>query len=244
MNQLEFEKTEVFEYLQSLKIYAYGDLQLFHELSKNAELLENNSNPQLQITQSSAPTSGIHGEHDDSPGIPDTIYSTGNNSSTTQNHSTQIFRGSLYAPPPISVEFRATIPFTLMMFACMEMLGYLAKQNGKARNTEENIKHFFSYVAINIAESDILLLVRTYRHGLAHNYFPKLNQAISYHSSNPLSALFFKLAGIDTKILDVNFLELCFRIGLEKISKDPSLFETMTIQYTRLIDWYKTDKQS
>lgn len=238
MNQIEFEKTEVFEYLKSLQMYAYGDLELFHRLANEAELLEGNSGGQSHITASSQPQNPADLANNDPSNISNSPYPTGTNSSSTTSITTRISQGSMYSPVPTSQNFRATIPFTMMMLSCMEMLGYLAKENGVAGKTEKNIKHFFSLVGLNTSAHDIRFLVRTYRHGLVHNYFPKLNHAISYHSSNTLNTLFFNSPGYTTKSLNVNYLETCFRIGLERISLSTDLYENLDKQFTVLKNSY------
>lgn len=236
LNQHDFEKTEVYQFLQSLKTNAYGDLELFHDLAKNAEQAEN-ATPQAHITHS---LQSLVDQPDSNEGTTPESSNTGTSSSTTTFKSTAYSKGSMFAPVPTSQSFRATIPFTMMMLSCMEMIGYLARANGVAGETATNIKFFFTYAPLNIKSADIKFLVKVFRHGLAHNYFPKLGHGVSYHSKNPPNNLFYFPSDGAKKTLDVNFLEIAFTIGLEGISHDPALYETMDLQYRRLIQLYET----
>jgi hypothetical protein len=236
LNQHDFEKTEVYQFLESLKTYAYGDLELFHALAENAEQAENVS-PQAHITHS---LQSSMKQPDSNDGIIPEFTNSGTSSSTTTLKSTAYSKGSMFAPVPTSQSFRATIPFTMMILTCMEMVGYLVRKNGVAGQTAKNIKVFFSHVPVNIKKADIDFLVNVFRHGLAHNYFPKLGHAVSYHSKNPQNNLFYFPTDGAKKTLDVNFLEIASRIGLDGISRDPALYETMDLQYRRLIQSYET----
>lgn len=224
---MSFDKrnTEVYKYLLSLQTYAYGDLNLFHKLCKEAEDKESQEKQggQTEITSSGAPE------------VTTTVPVT-NSSSTT--YTTTLSEGSLYAPPHPSPKFRATIPFAMMILSCIEILGYLTKEDGNERQTLENIRYFLENTdGIDVEDDDIKLLVLIFRHGLAHAYFPKLNYGISYRSTNP-NTLFYRNASSMGEILNVKYLETCFRLGLEKIVNDSSIYPLMERQYLRLIDLY------
>jgi hypothetical protein len=82
LNQHDFEKTEVYQFLQSLKTYAYGDLELFHDLAKNAEQAEN-ATPQAHITHSLQSLQSLIDQPDSNEGTTPEFGNTGTSSSTT-----------------------------------------------------------------------------------------------------------------------------------------------------------------
>ena len=157
-------------------------------------------------------------------------------SSTTTGETTKYSTGSYSAAPP-QVICRATIPFTLMIFSCIDILGYLVRTEGSHRETAKNIIAFFSKVNNGPSADELECLINIYRHGLAHNYFPKLGQSISYHSKNP-DKLFLKNEIGTQIILNVNMLEKFFVIGFMAITGSSELYSTMEKRLQELNNHY------
>ena len=204
-----------FEYLEK---YAFGDLELFHKLAADAEAKERDL------------------------------------SSSTTSEGTRYHGGSYGAEPypdfveerrPLEVVSRATIPFALMMFSCMDVLGYLVRSGDGADNenahtkTAKNIFVFFKFVNASPTELEIDCLVNIYRHGLGHNYFPKLGYSISYHSHNSKDKLFFLDAVGMRAILNVNRLEYYFRSGFEGIKSSENLYGQISERLEKMNLFYQ-----
>lgn len=133
---------------------------------------------------------------------------------------------------------RATIPFAMMIFSCMDVIGAILK-DGKPKATAQNIEGFYNYVDAKLSNDELDCLVKLFRHGLAHNYFPKRGQAISYHSKNP-DTLFFKK---DSQIcLNVNVLEQNFVEGFHKIKDSAELYPKMNLNYIKLNVAYSKER--
>jgi hypothetical protein len=215
------DKQMVSAYFEDIEKYAFGDLDLFHQLAANAEVEEG-------------------------PII-----------TTTDSEGTRYHPGSYGAEPfpeledlrkPIEVVNRATIPFTLMMFSCMDTLGYLVRtgegaESGAAhKDTGKNIGSFLKFVSPAPIDLEIECLIAVYRNGLVHNYFPKLSHAISYHSENSKEKLFF-LDPIGVRIvLNVNRLEYYLKSGFENIMASESLFDKIAERLKRMnADYEKKD---
>jgi hypothetical protein len=109
-------------------------------------------------------------------------------------------------------------------------------RGGSHTQTSENIKAFYMRVNPEIPNDQISCLVNIFRHGLAHNYFPKLGQSISYHSKNPNSLFFSDGLGIS---LNVNMLEQHFIDGFSKIKNDEALYEKMENNFIALTKHYQ-----
>lgn len=136
------------------------------------------------------------------------------------------------------VNCRATIPFALMIFSCIDILGFIVK-GGNHKETQKNIEAFYEYVLSKPTKDELDCLVTLFRHGLAHNYFPKLGQSISYHSKNP-STLFFKdSTGI---CLNVNILENHLNEGFKKIKSDESHYAEMDANFLKLNEYHSKEK--
>lgn len=134
------------------------------------------------------------------------------------------------------IHCRATIPFALMIFSCMDILGFIVK-GGNHTATKENIKEFYKFVSSKLTEDEEDCLVNLFRHGLAHNYFPKLGQSISYHSKNPSTIFFSDNSGI---CLNVNMLEKHFEEGYRNIKANGSIYTAMETNFTQLNTHYLT----
>ena len=194
---------EVVNYFIAMERYALGDLELLHQLSRDAE--------QKEVRP----------------------YTT---SSTTTYESTYP-TGSYSAIPQVPI-CRATIPFTLMIFSCMDILGYLVRLEGRHTDTTANIIAFFEKMKIKPSADELSCLITLYRHGLAHNYFPKLGQSISYHSKNP-DSLFLKSENDGQIILNVNKLESLFLEGFTAIKEGSTeLYFSMEKRFQGLTNHY------
>lgn len=204
---MSYQNTKVYTYFLSLDEYAIGDLKLLHELSQKAETVEQELQKKAEEDRSKPVHEGTKYPYD--------------------------FKFNFGTPQPS----RGTIPFTQMIFSCIDILGYLVKGKGSHTETKKNIEAFFTFVASPPNQKEMDCLVNIYRHGLAHNYFPKLGQSISYHSTNP-DALFFKMAGGDT-CLNVNKLEEYFNEAYSKIKGSHDKYELFEKNFVTLTEHYK-----
>src|SRR5690606_12026661 len=96
--------------------------------------------------------------------------------------------------------------------------------------TTKNIKEFFRHSTFRVEPVELTILTKVFRHGMTHNYFPKLNMEISYHSSNPTGRIFFKNSGGDI-VLNVNSLEVIVTEQLQSIISNSELHENMNNQF-------------
>lgn len=134
---------------------------------------------------------------------------------------------------------RATIPFALMIFSCMDILGFVIK-GGDHKATKKNIEEFYKFVSSRPPQDELDCLVNLFRHGLVHNYFPKLGQSISYHSKNPSTLFFADGSGI---CLNVNVLEKHLKEGFENIKANESSYSTMETNFSQLNTHYLTHER-
>jgi hypothetical protein len=210
------------DYFIAFDSYVLGDLELFHELSGNAE---------TQETTYAESFDGVE------------YHMTSSTSRSTTFETTK-------APPPggyphtspIEHNFpRATIPFALTMFSCMEFLGFLyTGDNSRAGYTKRNIEKFLDHTTSKPSDDELTCLIELFRHGLAHNYFPKLGNAISYHSNNP-NSLFFQVNG--AYCLNVNYLEKLFREGYDGIKNDRANYPMFDTHIEQMEQNYSRNKQ-
>jgi hypothetical protein len=133
---------------------------------------------------------------------------------------------------------RATIPFAMMIFSCMDVIGAILK-GGKPKATALNIEEFYNHIAQKPNKVELDCLIKLFRHGLAHNYFPKRGQAISYHSKNP-KALFFKNGS--EICLNVNVLEKNFVDGFTLVKTSEELYPQMNINFAKLNAAYAKER--
>ncbi len=134
---------------------------------------------------------------------------------------------------------RATIPFALMIFSCMDILGFVVR-GGRHQDTKMNIKEFYKFISAQLSQDELNCLINLFRHGLVHNYFPKLGQSISYHSKNPSTLFFPDSSGI---CLNVNLLEKHLKEGFGKIKGNESLYSTMEANFVQLNNYYITNER-
>jgi hypothetical protein len=206
---MDITATEVYKYFYCIEKYALGDLYLLHKIASEAEEQEQKE----------------YGSSDNRIMLqepPQYSYNTGSHSSI----------------PPFEPICRGTIPFALMIFSCIDVIGYLVKQNGSHRRTRDNITEFFKYIEDGPSSLELDCLINIYRHGLAHNYFPKLNQTISYHTTNP-NKLFFKCNG--KVVLNVNKFESLFMDGFSRIRGEVNLYARMELRFLQLTVSYQEE---
>jgi hypothetical protein len=198
-NYMATTPSKVQDCFEGFDSYALGDLKLFHELSSKAETEEATYADSLA-------------------GATYHITSSTSRSTTFETTESPPVGGYPYASPVIHKFSRATIPFALTMFSCMEFLGFLYTGiNSGGGYTKRNIEEFLEHTTNKPTSDEITCLIELFRHGLAHNYFPKLGNAISYHSKNQQS-LFFRING--SYCLNVNHLESLFLDGYDRIKRD------------------------
>lgn len=215
--------TNVYHYLVFLQKYLLGDLELFEKLSFEAEKTES-SIQQKSSNKGCASKLGILFKLNSQPPTTTT--------STTKN--------------PISIDFgeqivsRGTIPFTTSLFATIDVLGFLARTGQDFKNTTKNFKQFFDDVQIDHKDLELSILVKVYRHGIVHTYFPKLNLEISFHSENPIGLLFFKRehGGL---VLNVYFLKTLVLRKLNDLISSPELHQIMEENYQYLSSVFERD---
>lgn len=152
-------------------------------------------------------------------------------------HKTTSFPGSFEFIHGKSIMARSTIPHVLTLFSTIDILGFLLRESSKYYKTDKNFKSFFKDTHIPISQLEVKVLGDVFRNGIAHNYFPKLGMAISYHSSNIKNKIFFKQD--DNLVLNVNYLVHLVKIRLDEIINDESLYKIMEKQYKLLINVYE-----
>lgn len=139
--------------------------------------------------------------------------------------------------PPIP---RCTIPHSLTLLAVVDYLGYLVKTtNNNYKATEENISQFFTKaviygVCVAVPNDQLLLLNRCARQGMVHNYLPKLDLEVSYHSTNPVGKLFFLNSQTNGVALNVYELKRIVLATFDKILADidSTLYQNMEAHYS------------
>ncbi|WP_372947818.1 hypothetical protein [Mariniphaga sp.] len=220
---MAYQSTDVYRYLIYLEKYLLGDLELFHQNAKIAEEIE-------RKIQNRSKNKGCR------------------NFFIKKTSSTNLIQTTKY---PYSFEFmigsavvpRSTIPNTATLFATIDVLGYLTRTGTDYINTTKNFKEFFAYPSTFIDQAELTVLIKVYRHGMTHNYLPKLKMEISYHSSNPTNKLFFKNS-IGDLVLNVNRLEILVINRLSEIINTESLFPNMDSQHSYMIQEYENQCRS
>ncbi len=218
---MNYQDTEVYRYLIYLQKYLLGDLELFHEIAKDAEKKE-------KALSEQAENSGCL-----------RVFTGGTNPSTTNT----VITTTQY---PYSFEFifgapvisRSTVPNSAALFAIIDLLGFLTRTGNDYGSTSENFTTFFSHSSTTLPEYQLPVLINVYRHGIAHNYLPKLNVLVSYHSSNPDDKLFFKDNG-GRLVLNVNRMERLVVDRLDEIIRDNSLYTNMDNQLGKMVRDYQ-----
>lgn len=220
------QATDVYRYLIFLQKYLLGDLELLEKLSLNAEQKEK----QLKKLASNRGCLGFI-----------KLFSQ----KTKDRLNTPTIETTHY---PYSFEFiygatiisRSTIPHTATLFSTIDILGYLIRTGNDFTSTTKNFKAFFGRYGIQIDPTELSVLTKVYRHGMTHNYFPKLHMEISYHSSNPVGSIFFKNMRGDL-VLNINELQKIVTTELDKIINDTSLYNNMDMQFNYMTQEYEND---
>ena len=207
------------DYLDSLTDFLTGDLMVLHNASNIAETKET--------------TLGL---------IPGQTADTQSAASQPTVSSTTTPMSSSYPGPqssnPQPTLYRATIPLTLALFATMDILGFLWGTNSPGQQNTKNLEEFVNRISLDQDQKDAL--IKIYRHGMVHGFFPKMGLAISYHSNDPKGELFFGRNG--NIVLNVDELEKLVLTQLGSIP--PSDLPAMEVQYQRMVQDYKTKSSS
>lgn len=203
---------DVLKFLDNQYEYLTGDLDVFHKICQNAEAKESLSEGLPEPTQSLA-----------SP----------LNTTTTTIETTKY-------PNNNDKLYRLTIPVTLSLFSIIDSVGFLSGDNYNFRETGKNFKEFFKQSKRGISDKDLELIIYVFRQGLSHFYFPKLNLAISYHSTNQSRAIIFKDSN-DYLTLNVNILERIVLDTFKTIKEDTELHNKMEQKYQNLISYYQKE---
>lgn len=143
----------------------------------------------------------------------------------------------MFGTPIIS---RSTIPHTSVLFSACDILGFLSRNEPYFRSTSKNLYSFFKTALPSIKKEELSVLIKVFRNGLIHSYFPKLGLLISYHTTNPQGKLLFKNARNELT-LNVNTLEDLVTYRLSEIINDKNLYINMEKQYKILVKGYKDE---
>jgi len=195
--------TKVYSHLTELKKYFEEDIKQLHGLSISAEAEEQKRGYSFTTTVKEGPNAPYHW---------------------------------VIPWPPIP---RCTIPQGLTLLSVADYLGYLVKSgNNNYKSTEENMIEFFakaeSYgICSHIPANQLLLLNQCARQEMVHNYLPKLDLEVSYHSGNPTGKLFFLHTETGGVVLNVNELKWIVLETLDKLLSDPDqpLYQNMEAHY-------------
>lgn len=219
---MNYQTTDVYRFLIYLQKYLLGDLQLFQRLSKEAEEKEKRQ----EDPRHNKGCINIFSFNKKHTTISTTV-------TTTLNPFDFEF---MFGAMMIS---RLTIPNTAVLFATIDILGFLTRMGKNYTNTTDNYTEFFSYPKTRLNTDELPVLLNIYRHGMTHNYLPKLNMEVSYHSSNPVGKLFFKRLE-NRLVLNVNELEKLVVERLNEIINDSSLYVNMDRQFGIMVTDYET----
>ena len=206
---------EAINYLNSLKKFLYGDLKNFEDQSKKIELEE-------QITAFTLSTSRNHRTSSQSDGLSNKI------NTLTAPSSSFISTNSLQNDKPFP--FRSTIPHALLLFSAIDIIGFLIGDEDIPYTTESSFLNFFK--DNQLPKTDREILIKFYRHGMSHEFFPKKRFGVSYSSTNPENTLFFIQEDIVS--LNVNYLIKLTKKRLESILANAHLYEDLLTQFKKL----------
>lgn len=215
---MSYQNTDVYRYLIYLQEYLLGDLEVFHRIASEAEIKEDALSKQSTnrgcLSFSRQPIT----------------------TSTTTSQTTQ-YPYSFAAMFGKSIISRLTIPNAAALFSTIDILGFLTRTGHDYTTTHKNVTEFFAHPSTNLNSGELSVLLNVYRHGMTHNYFPKLNVEISYRSDNPPEKLFFKSRS-GGLILNVNRLESLTVNRLDEIIRDISLYPHMDSQFSIMVADY------
>jgi hypothetical protein len=133
-----------------------------------------------------------------------------------------------------------TVPLAMMLFAVIDLFGYLTRDDENPRKTDTlgNFKYLMSEKANlfpKIYNDNYEKIVKLFRHGLIHQFFSKASGISKAGLGNPL---IFESSGISN--LNVDVLSKGVQDALEKIKKsiaenrDNNLFERMNSRLDKL----------
>lgn len=229
MTKIDFK---VLRYLNSLKKFLYGDLNEFRILANSKEKEEQEffqSNQKLKFPETSSkeifipPTTTSQ-----TTAVPSFQASNHNQPNEVTPTQTAAFENILSE----KTFFRSTIPHSLVVLATVDLLGALLRSGDVFKDTTYNMREFL--VPYNFNEDQLKLLIKFYRHGMAHSFFPKHRFGISYHSSNETKGLYFEDDGLIS--LNLNYLIKITKERFEYILQNETLHAGMEKQFNILIN--------
>ena len=224
---MTYQDTDVYRYLIFLQKYLLDDLSLLHELSNSAEQKER----RVADNPDSGLLSNIIKLFKRNPRTSITTIAT-----TKYPYSFEF----MFGDPVIS---RSTIPHTSALFSTIDILGFLTRTESDFKNTTKNYEEFFRHPTTRIDPIEVKILTKVFRHGMTHNYFPKLNMEIAYHSSNPTGKIFFKNVRRDL-VLNVNWIESLVTERLQNLINDSMLYGNMDNQFRIMTQEYERESRA
>ncbi|MGN7824755.1 hypothetical protein ACTJJB_31820 [Chitinophaga sp. 22536] len=163
---------------------------------------------------------------------------------TGRYHETTSREGSnirVFVPGPDQP--RCAIPLVQNLFSVAELLGFLLRDAKTYYKSEQNLRAFFQkadeYKTWTFNEQHFVVGMGCFRNGMAHNYYPKLELELSFRSSNPTGALFFKgrtanvVLNVNelSRIIDATFAAVLADENAELYQKMDTQMKILTIQY-------------
>jgi hypothetical protein len=135
-----------------------------------------------------------------------------------------------------------TVPLAMMVFSVIDLFGYLCRDDKDARKTDtlKNFQYLMSEAAglFPAAYNDNCeKIVKLFRHGLIHQFFPKASVISKSGLERPL--IFENSEGVPT--LNVDVLSKDIRVALDKLkcviaeNKNPCLTERINRRLDKLI---------
>lgn len=199
------------DYFYALDTFLLGDIQVFDKNCEHADKAQTFYHPDANTA--------LKNLNDDPPPY----------SSIYPNPGSHVMAAYFENPNP-----RLSIPLTLTLFSAMELLGIFYTGRTDAGSTTLNISTFLEKVPPDKrpSEAEKVRLIKTYRNGLAHQYFAKNQSSLSYSFLNP-QQLFF---GENNQYLNVNHLKVLFLNGYRTIRDDTENFPQMEANLMKLLD--------
>lgn len=136
------------------------------------------------------------------------------------------------------------IPTAMLILSALDFIGFLLRKGGKKDESEENIKTAFTYngyFADSYSTEIVQDLIRIYRHGIMHNFYPiqKHGKIYGIHKSDKQS-LFEMLFEDDQAInsLNINVLSQDFKSFIDSLyhhintKKDSQIIANIISKYS------------
>jgi len=123
-------------------------------------------------------------------------------------------------------QFTCAIPTAMLIFSTLDFIGFLLKKKGSKLKTAENLREIFCNKKYfpKVYKDFIEILVKTYRHGIMHEFYPHNDENCMYafHKSANHSELFYNsnLDGKEIVSLNVSVLADDFKNFLKTLKKE------------------------